>query len=642
MADAGPPNPGTPAPHDAALEELVRLYLPVVYAAARRQLPDPALAEDVTQAVFLVLARRRAGLPANIVLASWLLKVTHFACLQARRNAGRRTKHERKAAQMRPATTPAERMTHGQLAAELDAVLAHLGEGDRSVLTLRYLEQKSVTEVAQQLGISEEAAQKRIGRALARLREKLGVSEEQLGAAALGAFFLSQSQITVPAHLATQVAHAVAAAGTAGISTTAAGVLSKGVLKTLFWSSVKIPLAVAVIAVTMTASVLHVERVVSRNNEIPLAIPVPLAGTATLENSQAASSNVPGADYPRLNSQGRATFRIYAPEASAVAVQIGDTYDMFKGDDGYWVVTTPPLAPGFHYYNLIIDGAAVPDPGSATFLGSSKMLSGLEVPEDGADFYQEKDVPHGEIRARYYYSALTDATRQAFVYTPASYDAMPDVRYPVLYLLPGMGEDESAWVDQGRVAAILDNLIAQGRASAMIVVVEDAGTAAGYAERGGSRGTRGRGGRSDWGGNFPQVFVSETIPMIDATYRTIPDREHRAMAGTSLGATQVLQISQDNLDKFAYVGSFSAPFGYPVVPTGYNGLLGRPDEFAQRVKVFYISAGVNENNTAAQMFHDQLENAGISHFFFEASGNFHGWQTWRKSLYGMVPLLFRN
>jgi RNA polymerase sigma factor (sigma-70 family) len=183
MTDDRPPNPSTPASNDAALEDLVRRYLPVVYAAARRQLPDTSLAEDVTQAVFMVLARRRSGLPENVVMSGWLLKVTHLACLQARRNAGRRKVHERKAAQMRPAIIPAEAMTHGLLAAEVDAALARLREADRSALTLRYLEEKSVAEVGQHLGISEEAAQKRIDRAMGRLREKLGVSTEQLGAA---------------------------------------------------------------------------------------------------------------------------------------------------------------------------------------------------------------------------------------------------------------------------------------------------------------------------------------------------------------------------------------------------------------------------------------------------------------------------
>ncbi|MCY2953904.1 MAG: sigma-70 family RNA polymerase sigma factor [Planctomycetota bacterium] len=639
MADDRPPNPSTPASNDAALEELVRRYLPVVYAAARRQLPDTSLAEDVTQAVFMVLARRRSGLPASVVMSSWLLKVTHLACLQARRNAGRRKEHERKAAQMRPATTPAETMTHGLLAAELDAALARLREADRSVLTLRYLEEKSVVEVAQQLGISEEAAQKRIDRAMRRLRERLGVSQEQLGAASLGTFFLSQNQIVVPAHLAARVS-AVVTGGTAVASTTAIAI-TQGVLKALFWSSVKVPLLVGVVAVMVATGAFVVERTPSRSSGAPAATPVRVAEAAPVDKTQAASSNVPGADYPRVDSQRRATFRIYGPEAQMVAVQIGATYDMTKGDDGYWSVTTLTLTPGFNYYQFFIDGAAVADPGSEAFLGGSKMTSGLEVPEEGVDFYHVKDVPHGEIRARYHYSALADSVRQAFVYTPPGYDAKPAVRYPVLYLLHGMGEDQRGWVEQGHADAILDNLIAQGTSREMIVVMEDAGTGAGYAPRSGGRGAIG-GGRGNLGRAFSQILTSETIPMIDATYRTIPDRDHRAMAGVSLGGTQTFQITQDHLDKFAHVGSFSAPFGYPAIPTGYGGLLGSPDEFAQQIKVLYVSVGGTENNIAARMFHQQLEGAGISHVFFEAPGTANRWQTWRKSLYGFAPLLFKD
>jgi enterochelin esterase family protein len=232
--------------------------------------------------------------------------------------------------------------------------------------------------------------------------------------------------------------------------------------------------------------------------------------------------------------------------------------------------------------------------------------------------------------------------RQAFVYTPPGYDANPSARYPVLYLVQGMGEDQRAWVEQGRLAEILDNLIARGEAQEMIVVVEDAGTAAGYAPRGGSgRGATGRG-RGNAGAAFPQIFISETVPMIDATYRTIADREHRAMAGASLGAAQMFQITQDHVDLFSHVGSFSAPFGYPAVPSGYDGLLGDPDEFTKRIKTLYVSAGSTEANAGARMFQEQLEAAGIAHTYYEAPGNGHGWHTWRKSLHGFVQLLFKD
>jgi enterochelin esterase family protein len=631
MEEAVASRPAPPVSQDAVLEEMVRHHLPMVYAAARRQLPDPSLAEDVTQAVFMVLARRWKALRTNVVISSWLMKVTHLTCLQARRGAGRRKSHELRAAKMRPATTPPETMTNGQLAAELDAVLAQLGEGDRSVLVLRYLEQRSVEEVARQLGISEVAAKKRIGRAMARLREKLGVAEEQLAAGSLSVFFMSQHQIALPAQLSAKVVHTMTAGGTAA----RVGLLGKGVLKAMFWSSIKVPLAIAAVTViAATASVYLVKQ--SSLHDVPTSN-ASLRPAVPIDRTMAAPGNMPGAEYPRLDSHRRALFRIYAPEAKTVAVQIGDTYEMIKAEDGYWTVTTLALAPGFHYYNLVIDGAAVPDPGSGTFLGSSRMLSGLEVPDESEDFARERDVPHGAIRAHYYHSGLSDSTREAIVYTPPSYDARPLARYPVLYLLPGMGENQHAWTEQGHAGAILDNLIAEGRAKEMIVVMEEAGTSGGLAKHG----PRGRG-RAEYGGNFPQIFTSETVPMIDAAYRTIPDRDHRAIAGASLGGTQVFQITQDSLEQFAYAGAFSAPFAYPAVPEGYDGLLARPDEFKRRVKLLFFSAGAAENLIAAQEFHDQLDNAGIPHVFYEVPRTSPGWQSWRPSLHEMAPLLFQN
>jgi RNA polymerase sigma factor (sigma-70 family) len=625
---------GNAAPGDVALDALIQQYLPVVYAAARGQLRDATLAEDVTQAVFVVLARKISGLPANAVLSSWLLKVTYLTCLQARRNARRRDEHERRAAQMRPDFTPAAAVS-GQLAEEVDVALAHLVEADRSVLTLRYLEQKSVAQVAQHLGISEPAAQKRIGRAMTRLREKLVVSEEQLGTASLAAFFLSQSQVNVPAHLAAQVAHSVAAAGTTGLSTTA-GVLSKGVLKALFWSNLKMPLAVAAVAATATMGYVGFEKMMSRTD--PISPPVPVAVNPGDIVPKAAPSNIRGAEYPQVDAMRRATFRVYAPLAGQVTVDLGEKYDMIRGEDGHWTATTVALSPGFHYYQLSIDGAAVPDPGSQSFFGVSKIMSGLEVPAEETAFCMERDVPHGEIRARYMYSGLSGGSRQIYVYTPPSYDQRPELRYPVLYLLQGMGEDQRAWVEQGRLGAIMDNLLAEGQAREMLVVVEDAGAAAGFA-RGGARGSRGRGAETD---GVARRLVYETIPEIDQVYRTVPDREHRAMAGSAGGATQALQIVQENLNTFAYVGAFGAQANYPMIPDGFGGLLGNPEEFSKRVRLMYIGAAANENNAVARMFHEDLVEANISHAYQEIPGTYGGWQTWRNGLQDFAGLVFKD
>jgi len=640
MTEVRPPTLSAPASAETGLEEAVRRHLPLVYAAARRQVPDLSLADDVTQAVFMVLARRHRRLPEDVVLSSWLLKVTHLTCLQARRNAGRRREHERKAAQMRPAVMEAEPMPHGLLAAEIDSALAGLSGGDRDALTLRYLEEMPVAEVGRRLGVSEEAAQKRINRAIGRLRKKIGVPAGQLGAGSLSVFFFAQSQIPVPAAVAGQVTHALATAGTAA-APAAATALSQSVLKMLFWSAAKVPLLVAAVAVALMVSAVAVQRAMSGSQSSPTVSTAQKPSLTPANYGRPATTNLQGADYPRIDDQRRVTFRFYAPQARRVTVQIAGGFDMTRGDDGFWWVTTPALVPGFHYYHFGVDGAEVADPGSQSFFGVSRMLSGLEVPEEGVDFYHVKDVPHGEVRARYYRSSITQSTRQAFVYTPPGYDENPQRRYPVLYLLHGIGEDQRAWVEQGRLGEIMDNLIARGEAKEMIVVVEDAGTAAGYAPRVGNR-RPGRGRVSDARAAFAQVFITETIPMIDAAYRTIPDREHRAMAGTSQGAAQTLQITQDRLDTFAYIGSFSAVIGYPAVPSGYGGLLGDPDEFAKRVRVLYLSAGGTENNSGAREFHAQLEAAGVAHVYYEAPGNGHGWHAWRKSLHGFAQLLFNQ
>ena len=229
-----------------------------------------------------------------------------------------------------------------------------------------------------------------------------------------------------------------------------------------------------------------------------------------------------------------------------------------------------PQVPGFHYYRVFIDGVQVNDPASETFYGTGKETSGIEIPEKGVDYYLPKDVPHGEVRERWYFSKTTQAWRRIFVYTPPGYDTDRDTRYPVLYLQHGGGEDERGWPNQGHVAFILDNLLAERKARPMIVVMEQ-----GYARRPGETAphpaaaapgrTRPESSpRPDFSrmfGAFEDVMVKDLIPMIDATYRTIPDRENRAMAGLSMGGMQTFQITLKHLDLFAYIGGFSGGGG---------------------------------------------------------------------------------
>jgi enterochelin esterase-like enzyme len=304
-------------------------------------------------------------------------------------------------------------------------------------------------------------------------------------------------------------------------------------------------------------------------------------------------------------------------------------------------VTTPPVIPGFHYYTFSIDGLQINDPGSDTFFGTGKPTSGIEIPEKGVDFYHAKDVPHGEVRSRWYKSTVTGQTRHVMVYTPPGYDADAQKRYPVLYLQHGGGEDETGWTRQGHVNFILDNLIAAGKARPMIVVMEK-----GYAAKAGSPppsiGKGGKGGPSA----FEDVVLKDLIPMIDSTYRTMPDRDHRAIAGLSMGAGQALQIGLNHLDLFSAVGAFSGA-GKADPKTAYGGVFANPEVFDKKVSLLYLHSGTvsldaNIHKSAESLF-QTLQQSGIKNVVFrDAKGYAHEWQTWRYALHDFAPRLFQK
>jgi enterochelin esterase-like enzyme len=391
-------------------------------------------------------------------------------------------------------------------------------------------------------------------------------------------------------------------------------------------------------------------------------------------------TNVVGADWPRTDPQLRVHFRVNAPKAQSVTVNLGPT-TLTKGEDGFWTGITPPQNPGFHIYRLTIDGVELNDTSSEAFWDAGGVYSGIDIAEPGIDHYDVKNVPHGEVRSLWYYAKTTGEHRQAYVYTPPGYDTNPKLRYPVLYLLHGMNQDRTVWSHQGRANFILDNLIAEGKAKPMILVMEDGGivnrsmgprgggarqgapgaagapgapgapAAAGApgqpAAQAGAAPGRGAGPRAGGGPNFWDAFcktmITDVIPTIDSHYRTLSDREHRAIAGLSLGGAQTYQVTQDNLDKFAYIGVFSgAPFGMSGIETAYGGLLTKPAEFAKKVKVFYLSMGSKEGPGAGRNMHESLEKAGVKHVYFEAQGTAHEFETWRKSLHGFAPLLFQK
>jgi enterochelin esterase-like enzyme len=358
-----------------------------------------------------------------------------------------------------------------------------------------------------------------------------------------------------------------------------------------------------------------------------------------------AATNVMGAKYPRILPDNRVLFRIKAPDAQKVQIDLLKKYDMVKDAEGVWEATTDPIVEGFHYYSLLIDGVAVADPSSETFFGMGRMASGIEIPEKDVDFYLPKEVPHGQIRQIRYYSNITRSWRRSFVYTPPGYDTNLNERYPVLYLQHGGGEDETGWPNQGRVDWIMDNLIAEGKAKAILIVM-DRGYAADPAA---PPGVREPGNRRMLQPNntLSEVFIKEIIPMIDRDFRTLADRDHRAMAGLSMGGFQTFQITLHNLDQFAYLGGFSgAGFMQPGTDlrSMYNGVWADAEAFNKKVKLVYISIGTAEPERMYQgvnNLHLELEKAGIQHVYYESPGTSHEWLTWRRSLKQFASLLFK-
>jgi enterochelin esterase-like enzyme len=368
-------------------------------------------------------------------------------------------------------------------------------------------------------------------------------------------------------------------------------------------------------------------------------------------------TNVWGSEYPRVDSTGRVQIRIKAPDATKVKVNFwsGPKVDMVKLPDGFWTVTTDPLVPGFHYYNLNIDGAEVSDPGTHAFFGGGRPASAVEVPEPGSTYYSAQDVPHGEIREVWYNSKVTGTWRHALVYLPPKYDTQNGARYPVLYLQHGAGEDETGWVRQGHANFILDNLIAAGSCRPMIVVM-----VYGYARRAGQPAPDLTGkpfgspemmkAMQDMAAAFEDDVTKALIPYIDSTFRTLSDRDHRAMAGLSMGGMQTFQITLNHLDLFSYIGGFSGAGGMLVLgdrkldpKTDYNGVFADPAAFAKKVHLLWIGVGTTEPErmrTGLQRLHTSLLEANIQHVFYESPGTDHEWQTWRRDLKDFAPRLF--
>jgi len=372
-----------------------------------------------------------------------------------------------------------------------------------------------------------------------------------------------------------------------------------------------------------------------------------------------AISNVLDALYPRVDSNSRVEIRFKAPDATKVKLNCwsGPKIDMEKQTDGFWTVTTPPMAPGLHYYTIIVDSAEVSDPGSTAYFGGSKWASAVEVPEAGADYYLPKDVPHGQVREVWYHSSVTSTWRHALVYLPPNYDTQTKIRYPVLYLQHGGGEDETGWIRQGKANFILDNLIASGNTNPMIIVMAN-----GYANRAGYTPPDLTG--KPFGspemmklmqermGAFEDDMTQALTPFIDKTFRTNPDRKHRAMAGLSMGGMQTFQVTFNHLELFSYIGGFSGAANVFAMgdekldtKTAFNGAMADPAAFAKRVHLLWIGVGTDEPDRmkeGLEKLHTSFEEGKIKHVFYESPGTSHEWQTWRRDLKDFAPRLFQS
>ncbi len=375
-----------------------------------------------------------------------------------------------------------------------------------------------------------------------------------------------------------------------------------------------------------------------RPANLPVAIKkinVP-ADAVTVENA------IPGNEFPKIDSQRRAYFRIQAPQAKKIIVDIcSKKYDMEPQGNGVFMAVTDPLPVGFHYYFMNIDGVNFIDPASETYFGCNRESGGLEVPEDSeGDYYRpQQGIAHGSVRSIYYHSPNSKfgEWRHALVYTPAEYDNAKNAkkRYPVLYLQHGMGEGETSWALQGKMQHIMDNAIASGEAVPMLVVMESGDIKQPFG------GGNNSAGRSEYGASFYPVLLNDLIPYIDANFRTKADRENRAMAGLSWGGHQTFDVVLQNLDKFAWLGTFSgAIFGLDV-KTAYNGVFANADEFNKKIHYMYMNWGSDDFIKSGDIV-KQLRELGIKVDSSESAGTGHEFLTWRRGLHEFIPHLFKK
>lgn len=374
-----------------------------------------------------------------------------------------------------------------------------------------------------------------------------------------------------------------------------------------------------------------------------------ICSAQVVEDFKVTPTTQEGKQYPQVNSEGRVRVSISAPEATKVQLDIGAVkYDLKKDEKGVWTGESAPQDVGFHYYQLNIDGASVPDPGSLYFYGASRWGSGVEVPSKDQDIFALKNVPHGQLRKNQYYSKTSKTVRRVYIYTPPGYESGSQ-KYPVLYLQHGMGENETGWGNQGHANLIMDNLIAEGKAVPFIIVMENSavdlsgmprpprpqGAPAGAPRPAGGPGAGMN--NFNFAAQFERILIDDLIPYVESNFRVIADQKHRAMAGLSMGGMQTRSIVMVNPDKFSYVGMFSSG---TFVPTEIKDL----DTFKKAGKLVFMSFGSRESAGAARIGDAAAEwnKIGIKGVSYVSPETAHEWHSWRRSLYEFAPLLFKE
>jgi enterochelin esterase-like enzyme len=348
-----------------------------------------------------------------------------------------------------------------------------------------------------------------------------------------------------------------------------------------------------------------------------------------------APTNIRSAKYPQILPDSRVVFRIKAPDAQKMQIDLGKKYDMARDTGGYWQLTTDSISEGFHYYSLLIDGVAVADPASETFNGMSRNASGIEIPFSGGGYYSIKDVPHGDVRIKRYYSTVTNSWRRFYIYTPPGYDNDANEKYPVLYILHGGGEDERGWATQGKTDLILDNLIAEKKAKPMLVVMMD--------------GNLGSGGMAGFGEQVLRTFENElkqsVIPFVEKNYRTENNAGNRALAGLSLGGLQTLYAGIKNTNLFSYLGVFSSGWfaNQPAISDPqYAFMKENAATVNNNLKSLWVSMGGKEDiaYNKCKIMLSKFDEMGIKYTYNEYPGG-HTWPVWRNNLYNFAQVLFK-